>query len=183
MATIPKVMNKKPLLEGYNTIPYKQSSVKNIISNIKRISKESTKNLTMGSAIKAVLVFAGTIGLYNLFKNTSIFSYFGLGKNSKNKDISEIVDIKKKENALTERRGLKTANQVNDPLINQITQNYRPVDKTVKFEGKKVEEFKDLSKGKKNAGMRRTFDRRSINVQNPIEDQNAIVGKPFNFYF
>jgi hypothetical protein len=86
METIPKVASKNSSFDEHNTTLPKKLSAKDIISNIepsfitnsidpKRISKESTKSLTMGSAVKAILVFAGMIGSYYLAKTTGIFPF------------------------------------------------------------------------------------------------------------
>jgi hypothetical protein len=152
----------------------------------KRISKDFFANrLTMSSAVKAGLVFFATVGSYYLAKTTGIFSYFGWGeKNSNLKDVvnSEIVKVKSTANTLTVRTNLETTRQVNNPSVNRNVQTYKSEDKTVKFEEMKVENFKDLSKVKKekNVGMQKSSFRRSISVQNPIPDQNVIAEKPFD---
>jgi hypothetical protein len=144
----------------------------------KRISK-STNSLTKSSLVKAGLVFLGTVGTYYLAKTTGIFSYFGWGvKNSNLKDFgnNEIVSAKK---SLSARTNLETTKQINNPSINRIAQTYRGEDRTVEFEEIKVEKFKAFSNLKKENVEDRRSSRRSINVQNPIPNQNAIVGKPF----
>jgi hypothetical protein len=80
---------------------------------------------------------------------------------------------------LSVRTNLETA-QVSNPSVNLIVQTYKDGDKTVAFEEIKVEEFKNLRKvEEENEGLRRTFSRRSISIQNPIPDQNATVGELF----
>jgi hypothetical protein len=84
MATIPKVESKEmALLKSHKTMPVKNIAfdMQGVVTDPidpKRISKGSTSKLTISSAVKAGLVFAGTIGLYHLFKNVNVFSYFGL---------------------------------------------------------------------------------------------------------
>jgi hypothetical protein len=186
VATIPRVISKEDTsFGGYNETSFKQLFAENIIYreqpllitnpiDSKRISKESTKSLTMGSAIKAVLVFAGTIGSYYLAKTTGVFSYFGWGT----KDVAcrELVNAKK---SLSVRTNLETAKQGNSLSLNQIAQAYKDTDSKVKFEKIEIEELKNLQKVKKekNVEMRRSFSRRSISIQNSIEDKNATVGK------
>jgi hypothetical protein len=144
-----------------------------------RVSKKPTSCLNASSVVKAILVFGSTIGLYNLFKNKNIFSYFGLSRNSKDVS-SEITKVESRENSLGVRRSPKTASQANNPFLNRISKTYRNKDSNVKFKEIKVEEFKDLMEVKKeNMEERRSIGRRSISVQNPISDQNATVGELF----
>jgi hypothetical protein len=191
MSTILEVKSRKLeeiSLRDHATMPVKKLAIKNIISdtqelviidpiNPKRISKESTNSLTKSSLVKAGLVFLGTVGGYYLVKTTGIFSYFGWGaKNSKDVGNSEIMKLKKTASALNVRTNLEIAKQTNSPSVNRITQTYKGEGNTVKFEEIKVEEFEDLLEAKKeNVGMRRFLARRSINVKNPIPDQNVIV--------
>jgi hypothetical protein len=198
MSTIQKVESKETEMISpinHTTMPSKKLPIEYIISNIqlsvitdpidpKRISKESTNSLTMSSAVKAGLVFFGTLGVYYLTKTTNILSCFGWGaKNSDSKNIgsSEIAKVKNRENAMSVGTNLETARQgVNSPSVNQIVQAYKDEDRRVKFEGMKVEEFKNSPKVKEeNVGMRRSDGRRSISVQNPIPDQKATVRKIF----
>jgi hypothetical protein len=161
MSAILKVRSKEremPFLESRTKMPVKKLPAEYIINmqtpvitnpiDPKRISKESTNSLTMGSAVKAVLVFAGTFGLYHLFKNVNVFSYFGLGeKNTNSKDVNSrgIMELKNGANALTVKSNLETARQVvNSPSVNRIVQTYKKEDRTVKFEETKIEEFKNL---------------------------------------
>jgi hypothetical protein len=86
-----------------------------------RISKPSN-GLTKTSAVKAILVFVSTIGLYSLFKNTKILSHFGFGGkdvNSKNMDGNKIVEVKSRENVLTKRKNLKTEKQFKNLFVNR----------------------------------------------------------------
>jgi hypothetical protein len=142
-------------------------NTKNVISNIQpqvitdpieptRVSKIFPNNLTKSSLVKAVLVFAGTIGLYNLFKNTPIFSYFGWGAKTNNlnpnsKDIynNGIVKVKNTENALTVRRNLEIMRQADSPFVNQFVQAYKDKDSAVKFKEINVEELKSFQKENK----------------------------------
>jgi hypothetical protein len=147
----------------------------------KSISKEPTSCYT-SSVVKAGLVFLSTIGAYYIAKTANIFSYFGWReKNTKSKDVnSEIVKVKISENALNIKTNSEIVRRANDPLVNQVTKNYETEDKAVKFEEMNIEEFKDFSNVKKeNRGKRKAFGRRSISIQNPIPDQNAIVEKSF----
>jgi hypothetical protein len=196
MATISEVRSeetKSTSWKSQRTMSYEKLSAKNIISDMpifvttdpidsKRISKNPTNSLTKSSLIKAGLVFFGTVGTYYLAKTTNILSYFGWGvKNSNLKDFgnNEIVSAKK---SLSARTNLETTKINNNPSINRIAQTYKGEDKTVKFEEIKVKEFKDLLEVEKEERVleRRSVDRRSISVQNPIPDQNVIVGKSFN---
>jgi hypothetical protein len=177
-------------LENRDVRSYKKLPGKNITFDMqsvvidpidpKRISKEF-KNVTMSSVVKAGAVFLITIGLYYFTKTTGIFSSFDWGEeNSKDTGNRNAMEIKNKESALNIKTNLETKNQVNDPSLNQISKTYRNKDSNVKFEEIKVEKFKDLPEvEKKNVGMRRSSSRRSISIQNPISDQNAIVGKFF----
>jgi hypothetical protein len=188
MSTMQEVSNKDAKIFPFeNQTSVKKLTTENIfpkmqISSISNpidpncISKELTNSLTKSSLVKAGLVFLGTITSYYILKNTRISSYFGWGKKNSNlKDFgnNEIVSAKK---SLSVRMNLETTKQINNnPSINRIAQTYRGEDRTVEFEEIKVEEFKAFSNLKKeNVKMRR-----SINVQNPIPNQNVIVGKPF----
>jgi hypothetical protein len=198
MATTPKVRSKEmemTLLGSHRIMSSKKSPVEYVISNIQssvitnpidpaRISKVPANGLTKSSVVKAGLVFLGTVGAYYLAKTTGIFSYFGWEvKNSNPKDVgsSEIMEVKNRANALISRTNLETARQVvNNPSVNRIAQTYKGEDRAVEFEEIKVEEFKDLPEiEKENLGMQKSFSRRSINIQNPIPNQNATVGKLF----
>jgi hypothetical protein len=196
MATLGEVTSKETKmtsLGSYETMPLKKSPAKNIISNMqtsvitdpidpKRISKDFFANrLTMRSAIKAGVVFFATVGSYYLAKTTGIFSYFGWGektKNSKDMGSREIMEVKSRENALSAGRKLETIGQTNSPSINRIEQTYKDEGGTVEFEEIKVKNLLEVEK--ENVGMRRSFSRRSISIQNPIPDQNIIVEKLFN---
>jgi hypothetical protein len=148
----------------------------------KRISK-STNSLTKSSLVKAGLVFLGTVGAYYLAKTTGIFSHFGWGtknSNSKNVGNSEIMKLKNAEKSLTVKMNSEITSQANNPSLNRISKTYRNKDRTVEFEEIKVKEFKDSFETKKeNVDMQRSFSRRSINVQNPIPNQNATFGEFF----
>jgi hypothetical protein len=190
MSTISKVKSKEremTFLESRTTMPVKKLPVKNIASNMQgvvidpidpnRISK-STNRITMRSAIKAVLVFAGTTGLYHLFKNANVFSYFRWGiKNSKDIGDKGIVKVK---NALNARRISKAIGQTNNPPLNRVKKAYKNEDGIVKFKEEKVKNFKNLPKAEENVGIRRSSSRRSMSIQNPIPDQNVTVGKSFS---
>jgi hypothetical protein len=164
MSTIQKVESKETEMISpinHTTMPSKKLPIEYIISNIqlsvitdpidpKRVSKKSMRSkLTMSSAVKAVLVFAGTIGLYHLFKNVNVFSYFGWGtKNLNSKDLnnSEVMEVKNRENALTVRTNLKTTRQADSPFVNQFVQAYKDKDSAVKFKEINVEELKSFQK-------------------------------------
>jgi hypothetical protein len=197
MSTIPEVKSQKlekTSLGSHVTIPVKKLPVENIFSNIqspiitdpidpKRVFK-FTNNLTAKSAVKAMLVFVGTIGTYYLAKTTGIFSFLGLkAKNPNLKEVvnSEIMEVKTTENSLSLKTNLETARQANNPSINRIAQTYKTEDRAVKFEEIKIEEFENFQKIEKqeNLRMQKSFSRRSINIQNPIPNQNATVGELF----
>jgi hypothetical protein len=190
METVPKIESKELGMVSFRNrkildkdiFPDMQNFVVANPIEPKRVSK-FTNNLTVKSTVKAMLVFAGTIGTYYLAKTTGIFSFLGLKeKNQHSKDVvnNEIMEVKNKANVLSIRRNLETTRQVNNPSLNRIEQTYEDTESTVKFEERKVEKFKNLREmEEENEGMRRTFSRRSINIQNPIPDQNVIVGKPF----
>jgi hypothetical protein len=198
MATLPEIRSKETKmasLRSYDIKPYKElpaSSSFNtqlpvIINPIdpKRLSKEPIKSLTKSSMVKAGLVFFGTLGVYYLTKTTNILSYFGWGaKNSDSKNIgsSEIAKVKNGENALTVRRTPKTIGQTNNLSVNQIVKTYKDKDRSVEFEEIEVKKFENFQKIEKqeNLRMQKSFSRRSINIQNPIPNQNAIIGLPFN---
>jgi hypothetical protein len=196
MSTIPKARSKETAMispVNHKKMPSKNSPADYIINieslvitdpiDSTRISKMSTNGLSVSSAVKAGLVFLGTVGAYYLAKTTGIFSYFGLGeKNSNPKDVgnSGIMKVKNRENALTVRTNLETTRQADSPSVNRIEQTYKDKDSNLKFKEIKVEEFKDLSKAEENMGIRGSSSRRSISVQNPISDQNVIVGNLFD---
>jgi hypothetical protein len=192
MAIDPKIKSQKlerTSFESNEIMSCKKLSAENIFSKIQlpvvkdsiepnRISK-SLNSLTMGSAVKAMLVFTGTVGSYYLAKTAGIFSYFGWGaKNVNSKDIGdkELVNAKK---TLSVETNLEKARQANNPFLNQITQTYKNKDSRVKFEEMKVREFKNLEVEKEDVKKRRSASRRSISVRNSIPDQNIIVGKLF----
>ena len=196
MSVIPKVTSKEAKMTSLEnqTMPYKKLPAKNIISNIqlpviidpidpKRISKKLTNSLTMSSAVKAGLVFLGTVGVYYLTKTTNILSYFGWGaKNLDSKDVNsgEIAKVKTIENSLNVKTNSGKIRRINNPSVNQITQNYKIGDSTVKFKEIEVKEFKDLPEIKEESVIKqRSSFRRSISVQNPIPDQNVTVGNLF----
>jgi hypothetical protein len=196
MSAISKATRKEmkmTLLESHTTMLIKKLPIEHLISNMqtpiiidpidpRRISK-STNSLTKRSLVKAGLVFLGTVGAYYLAKTTGIFSYLGReakNLNSKNISSNEIVEAKNPANALSVRTNLETARQINNPSVNRIAQTYKSKDKIVTFDKIKVEEFKNSFKEKEKKVLeRKSFSRRSIAVQNPIPNQNAIVGKPF----
>ena len=185
MSAIPKVKSKET--EVTSSGSHEKIPVKDIFSNIQspvitnpidptRTSKELTNGLSISSAVKAGLVFLGTVGFYYLTK-TGFSSYFGWkakAKNSKDVGNSEIMEVKTRADALSARTNLETARQVvNNPLVGQTVAAHK--DRTVKFEEVKVEEFENSPEVKgENMG-----ERRSISVQNPIPNQNVIVGKLF----
>jgi hypothetical protein len=195
MSTLPKVTSKEAemtSLESHKKIPSKKLPVKNIFSNMqtpvitdpidpKRISKVFlTNSLSVSSVVKAGLVFFATVGSYYLAKTTGIFSYLKWGtRNSKGVDNSEIMEVKNAKKSLSVKTNLETARQVvTNPLISQTVTARK--DRTIKFEEIKVEKFKDLPEVKeKNVKEKRSVGRRSISVQNPIPNQNAIVEKFF----
>ena len=92
---------------------------------------------------------------------------------------SEIEGVKTIENSLSLKTNLETTMRFNNPSVNQITQNYENENRAVKFKEEKVEEFKSFQKIKKE-NTKESSSRRSINVQNPIPNQNTTVGLPFN---
>jgi hypothetical protein len=178
----------------HTTISSEKSSIKSIISNIQPlvitdpiaptcISKAFTSNLTMSSAVKAGLVFVGTVGAYYLAKTTGILSYFGWGmKNSYSTDVvnNEIEKIKSIANSLTERTNLEIAKQANNPLVSQTATAYKD-GMAVEFEEIRVEEFKNLPKGKKeNVLEQKFFNRRSIKSKKKILPKYAYINKLFN---
>jgi hypothetical protein len=194
MAIISKVSSKEAKmasLGSHEIKPYKKLPVDNsfnmqlpVITNPidpKRISKEPKSCLTKSSVVKAGLVFAGTLGAYYLSKITGIFSYFGwVAKKAKDVDSGELIKVKNRVNALNVRTNLETTKQVNNPSINQIAQTYKDTDSTVKFEEIKVKNFKDLPEVKEESVKnKRSSFRRSINIQNPIPNQNATFGELF----
>jgi hypothetical protein len=88
--------------------------------------------------------------------------------------------VKNEANTLTVRKNLETKRKANSPFVGQFVQAYKDKDSAVKFEEIEIQEFKDLSKIKReNVKEPKTFDRRSINIKNPIPDQSVIVGKFF----
>jgi hypothetical protein len=186
MATIGKVTSKETKMFFKDTMPIEKLTATNIFLkerelvitdpiDPKRISKETTNCLNAKSVVKAVLVFAGTIGLYNLFKNRNIFSYFGW--TTKNVSNNKIAKVTNGENSLNVRKNVETTMKTNNPPINQILQT----SKIAKFKEKEIEEFKNLQEIKKeeNLEKRRSSFRRSINIQNPIPNQNVTVGELF----
>jgi hypothetical protein len=196
MSTIPKIRSKETemiSLGSHKKISFKKLPVKDIFSNIQspvitdpinpnRISKAFfTKKVSASSVVKAGIVFLGTVGSYYLAKTTGIFSYLKRGeKNPKDVSNRRMMEVKNKANALNIRKNLETMMQVNNPLVSQTVKTYKNEDKTIKFEEIKIEEFKDLPKVKReNVGEQKSFDRRSIIVQNPIPNQNVSVGKFF----
>jgi hypothetical protein len=141
----------------------------------KRASKNLKSCLNTSSVIKAGFLFFGTLGVYYLTRTKNIFSYFGLGaKNSKDVGSREIMEVKSIENALSVERKLETIGQTNSPPINRIEQMYKNEGETVEFEEIKVKNLLKIENEKKIGGQRR-----SISISNPIPNQNAIVGKPF----
>jgi hypothetical protein len=193
MSTLPKV--KSTETEMISPINHTKMSAKklteNIFSNTKqpiindpidptRISRGPLNNLNVSSVVKAGLVFFAMIGGYYLAKTTYIFSYFGcLVKekipNLKNVDNDQIMKIKNRENDLIVKTNLKTIVQVNDQYVNQMKQIYKTEDDAVEFEEMEVENLSKI-----NTVKQRFSDRRSINVQNPIPDQNVFINRPFN---
>jgi hypothetical protein len=194
MATIPEIRSEETemiLPINHTTMPSKNLTAEHIISNMrtpviidpidpKRISEKPTNCLTKSSLVKAGLVFLGTVGAYYLSKTTGVFSYFGWGyKNTNSKDVnSEIMKVKNRENSLAVKTNLETARQTNNPSINRIAQTYKTEGRTIEFKEIEVEEFKNLQR-KKNLLDERSSARRSINIQNPIPNQNATVEKLF----
>jgi hypothetical protein len=195
MATMPKIKSREmemTSLGNHKTLPSKKLPA-NISFNMqlpvitnpidpKRISKETTNCLNLSSVIKAGLVFFSTIGAYYLTKTTKLFSYFGWGaKNSKDVGNSGIMEVKNRANPLIVKTNLETTRRVvNNPLVSRALMANRDKDETVAFNEIKVKEFKNLPKVKEeNVERRRSFDRRSIIVQNPIPNQNVPVGKFF----
>jgi hypothetical protein len=194
MATIPEIRSeetKSTSWKSQKTMSFKKLSDENIIFDTqihiitdpigpKCISKESMRSkLTMSSAIKAGLVFFATVGGYYLTKATGLFSSFRRGvKSSKDVSNSEIVEVK---NALSARRTSKMNGQISNPFINHVVSDYKGKDSTVKFKETKIEEFKNSlnAKKEKNVETRESVSRRSISIENPIPDQNTIVGKSF----
>jgi hypothetical protein len=189
MAVVQNLSNeevKKNLLENCKKTPIEKLSVKNIIPetenvlvdpiNSNRVSKIPIKDLTIGSALKAVVVFAGTLGLYNLFKKTNIFSYFVWGeKNSKNLNNSKKMEVKTAKESLSLKVNSEGKRLTNDPVISSHIQMDKNKDSTVKFEEIGVKDF--LSK-KEDIESRRAV--KSIEIKNPIPDQNIIVEESFN---
>jgi hypothetical protein len=187
MSIKPKITNEKiPFLEIYGVMPSKKSSANIEISITKDpiastpISKISTNNLTVSSMIKAGLVFLATIGGCYLAKTTNIFSYFRKKtKNLNSKDINngEKKKIKNRVNNLNVRRNSEILEKTNGLLVNQVIQLHNSKDRAVEFEEIKVKEFEDLSEVKEE----NITKLKSINVKNPIPNQNIAVGKQFNF--
>jgi hypothetical protein len=163
MSTTPKVTSKKT--PSFITNPIEPES----------ISKAPINNLTTSSIIKAGLMFFATIGVHYLAKTTGIFSYFRQKVKTKNSN-AEVMKIKNAKNTLTVRRDLETTKQVNNPSINQVKQIYKVEDRSVKFKKIEVKEFEYLSKVKEKNVTKQI----SINVKNPIPNQNIAVGKFFN---
>jgi hypothetical protein len=157
---------KVSIFQNFKEKSVEKVNVKTIFSNMdfiiknpidpKRISK-FTDNLNVKSALKALLIFGGTIGTYCLIKNSGIFSYFGWGeKNSKDIKSDKIAKIKDRENDIILRKNLKTKVQDNNPSMNRISQIRKNTSKAVKFEEKKIEEFKNLpSKNDEDITLRR----------------------------
>jgi hypothetical protein len=127
------------------------------------------------------LVFLGIIGGYYLVKTTNIFSYFkGMDRKSNLKNLHG-NGITKVKNTISPRKTLEIIEKISNPFVNHASSNYKGKDRTVKFKEMEIEKFKDLQEEKdKNLLSRKSFTRRSINIQNPIPDQYIIVGKPFN---
>jgi hypothetical protein len=119
--------------------------------------------------------------VYYLAKATKILSSFGWGiKNSKDLNGSEIAKEKIGRNDLIIRRNLETEIQTNNPNMDRVSQAYIDKGRTVKFKEERVKEFKNFQKIKKeNVKNRKSSSRRLINIENPIPNQNATVGKPF----
>jgi hypothetical protein len=119
MSAIQNLRSKEFPLKNNGTLPIKKLTDQNIFSDMhvivnsidpKRISKVPANRLTINSAVKAGLVFLGTLGVYYLAKTTVILSYFGRGsKNSKDVGSSEITKVKNRANTLTVRKNLETA--------------------------------------------------------------------------
>jgi hypothetical protein len=191
MATTSKIRSKemeKTLLKDFTTTAVRKLPIKDNFFNIQqpvvadpidsiRISKASTKSLTMNSVIKAGIVFLSAVGGYYLAKTTGVFSYFGRRvKNSKDVSSSGTMEIKNRADVLSAKINSETKRQVNSPSINHILQMYKGEDRSVEFEEVKVEEFGNLSKEKKINAIKQ----RAINIKNSIPNQNAVVGKPFD---
>jgi hypothetical protein len=178
MSTTPKVTSEKILLfEDPNTALSKKSSIITTPIELKHISNTLTNNLTMSSVVKAGLVFLGTIGGYYLIKTTRIFSYFeSKRKNSKDVVSRKLMKTKNTKKSLSIKRNLKTTKQVNNPSKNWFVQMAKNDHKIAEFEEINVEEFKDLSKEKKENEIKL----RSISIKNPIPNQNVVFGKLFN---
>jgi hypothetical protein len=192
MATISKIENKETKvtpLQNFQMDSVKSVNVKDIFFNmnpiiknpidLKRVSKRSESSLNLKSLAKALGVFLTTLGGYFLIKKTNVFSYFkGIDKeaNLKNLHGNEITKVK---NTVSSRKILETE-KISNSFINYATSNYRSEDRIIKFKETKIEEFETLSKLKKeNLKIRRFSSRRSINVQNPLPDQNITVREPF----
>jgi hypothetical protein len=136
---------KIPFLKNHEKISAKSLINEKIIFNVelpievdpidsKRISKKPINCLTQNSVIKAGLVVLGMLGIHYLAKTTKIFSHFGRGeKNLKDRNNSEIMETKTVEDSLSVKTNSKTTEQVNNPLKNQITQNYRTKLKNLKI--------------------------------------------------
>jgi hypothetical protein len=185
-----KSEDKMTSLKDYQREPYKEISTKNIIPkgndliivnpiDPKRVSMDK-KSLNGKSIAKAIGVFLFTLGGYFLVKKTNVFSYFRKTNKKPNSNISdsEIMEVK---NTISPQKTLKTFGQTNSPIINPVTEINRDTDRTVKFEEIKVEEIKNFSEiNEEKMEMKKFFSRRSINVKNPIPDQNAKIGQQFN---
>jgi hypothetical protein len=150
--------------------------IKNPITS-KRISKQPESSLNVKSFAKALGVFLTTFGIGFLIKSTNVFSYFkrtGKKSNSKNLQNSEIAKI---ENVINARETLEGIKEASNPFVNRVALNYKEKDETIKFKEINVEGFKNFKR--ESLKESRSTGRRSINVQNPIPDQNAILGLPF----
>jgi hypothetical protein len=186
MATLQDVTSKETemiLLGSHKKMPVKKLPIKNILSkesvfamtdpiDPKRVSKEPTEYLKASSIVKAGFVFSVTIGVYYLAKATKILSSFVLGKNSKDANSGEITKV---NNDFSLKKALKTSEKTaSSPFINYAASNYKKRDETIKFKEIDVKEFKNFQRRSLNERSRR-----SINLQNSIPDQNAIIGKSF----
>jgi hypothetical protein len=169
MATMQGISSKRAEMSfGLNKMPVKKLPTKNIISkesvfaitdpiDPKRVSKEPTGYLNANSIVKAGFIFSVAVGFCYLTKATKIFSYFGWGeKNSKDLNGSEITKKNFRKNDLTVRRNLETKIQTNNPTMNHFLRTNRGKDRTVKFEEKKIEEFKNLPSKNGNINLRRS---------------------------
>jgi hypothetical protein len=183
---------KVNFFQNFQEDSVKRVNVRDIFSNMdpitkdpiepKRVSKNPESSLNAKSLAKALGVSLFMLGGYFLIKGTNVFSYFKrmVGEsNLKNLHGSEITKVK---NVISTRGTLETVRETGNPFVNYATSNYKSGDSTVKFEEIKVKNFKNLLEveKEKNVEMRKSPSRRSINVQNPIPNQNTIVEKLFN---